>query len=293
MGTTICSRCKAWINDREWRCRSCGKLLPGLFGQRRWLDTVFSRSRSQARTLLVVLIVCFLLELLVSQFSPNEGERPHFSLDPTGLGMLRSGAVYAMGRHGGPNEVMRSEPWRLVTAMLLHGGVFHILMNGLSLLSLGMFVEALFGPAMFWVVFTLTGVVGNLVVVYFSHPGIAIGASGGIFDRAARRHVREGAATPAAAVAAHQRGDQRHAGRQHGRARRRLRVGLRPGLAAADDARAVGARAGRRAFRRARLPRAAGRLRRLRDGVGRERLTPALSAARRAAGSARRRASAR
>jgi membrane associated rhomboid family serine protease len=181
MGTTICSRCKAWINDREWRCRSCGKLLPGLFGQRRWLDTVFSRSRSQARTLLVVLIVCFLLELLVSQFSPNEGERPHFSLDPTGLGMLRSGAVYAMGRHGGPNEVMRSEPWRLVTAMLLHGGVFHILMNGLSLLSLGMFVEALFGPAMFWVVFTLTGVVGNLVVVYFSHPGIAIGASGGIF----------------------------------------------------------------------------------------------------------------
>jgi transposase len=50
MGTTICSRCKAWINDREWRCRSCGKLLPGLFGQRRWLDTIFSRSRSQART---------------------------------------------------------------------------------------------------------------------------------------------------------------------------------------------------------------------------------------------------
>jgi membrane associated rhomboid family serine protease len=181
MGTTICSRCKAWINDREWRCRSCGKLLPGLFGQRRWLDTVFSRTRSQARTLLVVLVACFLLELLVSQFSPNEGERPHFTLDPTGLGMLRSGAVYAMGRHGGPNPLMRSEPWRLVTAMLLHGGVFHILMNGLSLLSLGMFVEALFGPAMFWIVFTLTGVVGNLVVVWFSQPGIAIGASGGIF----------------------------------------------------------------------------------------------------------------
>jgi hypothetical protein len=137
MGTTTCSRCKAWINDREWRCRSCGKLLPGLFGQRRWLDTVFSRSRSQARTLLVVLVACFLLELLVSQFSPNEGERPHFTLDPTGLGMLRSGAVYAMGRNGGPNPLMRSEPWRLVTAMLLHGGVFHILMNGLSLLSLG------------------------------------------------------------------------------------------------------------------------------------------------------------
>jgi membrane associated rhomboid family serine protease len=181
MGTTICSRCKAWINDREWRCRSCGKLLPGLFGQRRWLDTIFSKSRSQARTLLVVLVGCFLLELLVSQFSPDEGERPHFSLDPTGLGMLRAGAVLAMGRHGGPNPLMRSEPWRLVTAMLLHGGVFHILMNGLSLLSLGMFVEALFGPAMFWIVFTLTGVVGNLVVVFFSQPGIAIGASGGIF----------------------------------------------------------------------------------------------------------------
>jgi len=181
MGTTICSRCKAWINDREWRCRSCGKLLPGLFGQRRWLDTVFSRSRSQARTLLYVLIGCFLIELFVSQFTPEPGERPHFSLDPSGPGMLRSGAVFAMGRHGGPNELIRSEPWRLVTAMLLHGGVFHLLMNGLALLSLGMFIESLFGPAMFWILFTLTGVLGNLAVIEFSRYGLTIGASGGIF----------------------------------------------------------------------------------------------------------------
>lgn len=180
MGTTICGRCKAWINDREWRCRSCGKLLPGLFGQRRWLDTVFSRNRSQSRVLLVGLVACFLLELLVSRFTPDPGDRAGLSFGPTYVGMIRSGAVFGLGRHGGANELMRSEPWRVVTAMLLHGGVFHIVMNGLSLLSLGVFVEMLFGPAAFWILFTVTGIAGNLAVLEFSQ-GVAIGASGGIF----------------------------------------------------------------------------------------------------------------
>ena len=56
-----------------------------------------------------------------------------------------------------PWEVTHHQPWRVVTAMLLHGGVLHIACNGMSLLTLGMFIEELFGPARFWVVFTLTG----------------------------------------------------------------------------------------------------------------------------------------
>jgi membrane associated rhomboid family serine protease len=177
MGTTICGRCKAWINDREWRCRNCGRLLPGLFGQRRWLDTVFARDRSQTRVLIYVLVACYLVELLVSQFTPMRGERPRFSLDPSSLGMLRSGMLTPW--IDDPLST-REQPWRLLTAMLLHGGMFHILMNGLSLLSLGGLIEALFGPATMWVLFTLTGIAGNVAVLLFSeHP--ALGASGGLF----------------------------------------------------------------------------------------------------------------
>lgn len=183
MGTTICGRCGAWINDQSWRCRSCGRLLPGLFGQRRWLDAIFSRSRSQARVLLAVLIVFFVLELFISSRTPDPGgHSTGVPLNLTGFGMVRSGALIPWdGFDDLPNHSTRDEPWRFVSAMLLHGGFLHILFNGLSLLTLGMYIEALFGPARFWIVFTLTGVAGNVLALELGHSGFLVGASGGIF----------------------------------------------------------------------------------------------------------------
>jgi membrane associated rhomboid family serine protease len=184
MGTAICKRCGAWVNDRSWRCRSCGRLLPGLFGQRRGLDLLFSRSRSQARLLLAALAVFYVLELFISGATPDPGGRSRgIPLEPTGFGLVRSGALlpwdYVFSDL--PSHATRDEPWRIVSAMLLHGGILHILFNGMSLLTLGMYIEALFGPARFWIVFTLTGVVGNVLALRFGGYHPLVGASGGIF----------------------------------------------------------------------------------------------------------------
>ena len=184
MGTAICKRCGAWVNDRAWRCRSCGRLLPGLFGQRRWLDVVFSRSRSQARVLLGVLIACFVLELFISSRTPDpDTPSTGVPLNLTGYGMVRSGALLPWNQYFKdlPSHATRDEPWRIVSAMLLHGGFLHIVFNGLSLLTLGMYIEALFGPARFWIVFTLTGIAGNVLALKFGHSAFLLGASGGIF----------------------------------------------------------------------------------------------------------------
>jgi membrane associated rhomboid family serine protease len=184
MGTAICKRCGAWVNDQAWRCRSCGRLLPGLFGQRRWLDLLFSRSRSQARVLLAALVVFYVLEMVISGATPDPGGRSRGSpLSLTGFGMIRSGALIPWDYvfDDLPSHATRDEPWRLVSAMLLHGGVLHIVMNGLSLLTLGMYIEALFGPARFWIVFTLTGVAGNFLALRFGETSFLVGASGGIF----------------------------------------------------------------------------------------------------------------
>lgn len=195
MGTAICGRCGAWINDQSWRCRSCGRLLPGFFGQRRYLDVLFSRSRSQTRLLLFAIACFYVFELFLSTVTPVEGQRPALRLDDPGAGAIRAGALMPWDPAASRGLLLydhideglrashstREEPWRVATAMLLHGGILHIVMNGLALLSLGLFIESVFGPARFWTVFVLTGVAGNVAMAWFSSSSYGVGASGGLF----------------------------------------------------------------------------------------------------------------
>lgn len=172
MTTAICGRCRAWVNPKAWRCHQCGRLLPALLGGRRGLDGFFS-GRSHARLLLGWLIAAYLLQLLISQFTPEEGGQAGFALEPSNASLARFGAL--LGWHW-----TRHEPWRIVSAMLLHGGLLHIFCNGSSLLTAGAFVEGLWGPARFWIVFTLSGIAGNVAMMKFQ-PGLGVGASGGLF----------------------------------------------------------------------------------------------------------------
>jgi rhomboid protease GluP len=70
--------------------------------------------------------------------------------------------------------------WRLVTAIFLHAGLFHIGMNMWCLVDLGPQVESLFNSAKFTVLYLVTGVIG-FVASLFLHPGgSSVGASGAI-----------------------------------------------------------------------------------------------------------------
>lgn len=77
-------------------------------------------------------------------------------------------------------------PWansyRLLTATLVHGGIFHLLGNGLFLWAFGRSLERLFGPAILVSGFFLLGV-GALLVHWSLFPNATspvIGASGAI-----------------------------------------------------------------------------------------------------------------
>ena len=69
--------------------------------------------------------------------------------------------------------------WRLVTAIFLHAGLFHIGMNLWCLFDLGPAVESLFSTTKFIVLYLVTGVAGFLLSTWWS-PGMSIGASGAI-----------------------------------------------------------------------------------------------------------------
>ena len=74
------------------------------------------------------------------------------------------------------------EWWRLATAMFLHFGVVHLLMNMAALWEAGRLVERLYGSLRFLVIFVLSGLTGNGVsLIAQGDQAVAGGASGAVF----------------------------------------------------------------------------------------------------------------
>ena len=106
--------------------------------------------------ILVVLVAIFLVEIRVGALTSRE-------------------AIVAMGALA-RERVAAGEYWRLLSAPWLHGGVDHLVGNGVALFILGMLCEAAFGPAQFVVLYVLSGLAGSLVSLAVS-AGPSVGTS--------------------------------------------------------------------------------------------------------------------
>src|SRR5215469_2622163 len=96
------------------------------------------------------------------------------ALDPPTQALLDRGANYAPLTLGG-------QPWRLVTALFLHGGFLHILFNMWCLWDLGGLCESLYVHVTFALVYLISGIGSSLASVWW-HPAIpSVGASGAVF----------------------------------------------------------------------------------------------------------------
>lgn len=87
------------------------------------------------------------------------------------------GALYAP-------YVLAGEWWRLVSAMFVHFGMEHLVMNMISLAAIGRYAEEFFGPVRYLILYILSGIGGNvLTLVSDVHSGayaVSAGASGAI-----------------------------------------------------------------------------------------------------------------
>ena len=86
-----------------------------------------------------------------------------------------------MGALYGPYTVQQGEWWRLFTAMFLHGGMTHLLINMFSLYIVGRAAEMYFDTKSYLSIYLFSGLLGGLVSLTMHPDSVGVGASGAIF----------------------------------------------------------------------------------------------------------------
>jgi membrane associated rhomboid family serine protease len=77
--------------------------------------------------------------------------------------------------------VLPTQPWRIVTSLFVHSGIFHIAFNMWALWIFGRMLENLLGSWRFLALYFISGIFGTLAVTFLA-PGVTVlGASGAIF----------------------------------------------------------------------------------------------------------------
>jgi len=161
----LCPACGTLVGTKAKRCHECGTSLTfSLAAAGKSVGKLFGGEASVTRALLVANVLMFGVSLLLTGgLNLFGGIRPEV-LDRLGANV--------------PGDVLGGEQWRLVTAMFLHGGLFHIAMNMIVLLQIGPDVEQVYGPPRFLFLYVLTGVLSFVVSSLAGH--FSVGASGAL-----------------------------------------------------------------------------------------------------------------
>ncbi len=99
--------------------------------------------------------------------------KSHNLIDINPYVLLQMGAKYN-------GLIIAGQYYRLITAMFLHGGIFHLVLNMYALKAMGQLVENTYGKKKFLAIYFISGIASTTCSFIFS-PYLSIGASGAIF----------------------------------------------------------------------------------------------------------------
>lgn len=176
-GSRVCPYCGKLNAAEDSSCWSCKKRFPGPVSASLgsfWGD--FSADGVPG-TKLVALICIVVYALMMASDGP-------LRLDLSVVGSFKLSSLLRFGVLVG--DLVYAEPFRLLSAVFLHLGLFHIGMNLLALVGLGREVEQRYGTSRFLVLYTLTGVLGFVASQWWYEQKLGTspptaGASGAIF----------------------------------------------------------------------------------------------------------------
>jgi rhomboid protease GluP len=95
-------------------------------------------------------------------------------VSPTTQQLLRWGSDF------GPLS-LGTQPWRILTSNYVHIGIIHIAVNMWALWQLGRLAERIFGPWIYFLIYTASGISGSLLSLLRNPLEVSAGASGALF----------------------------------------------------------------------------------------------------------------
>ena len=172
MASRVCPYCQGLNGEAEVHCYRCGKRLPGPIGTGvlSLVREVIGAEASMTKLVIAMELVVFGLCALVDRNLP------------LGLGGFRLSTNIRFGALIGP--LLADEPWRLLSACFMHGGLIHVGMNMYMFASLGAQLEREFGSARALLIFLWSGILGYVgTVLWQGEHAYSVGASGGVFGQ--------------------------------------------------------------------------------------------------------------
>jgi rhomboid protease GluP len=177
----LCPACGTLVGATATKCHQCGANMTFSFAAAsRTLGRWMPQTSPVTYAMLAICCVMYALSFVITmKFSGGEGAGGGFM----NIGGIATQVSYRLGASlplggflGGPGDL--DQPWRLVTAIFLHGGLLHIGFNMWVLMDIGPMVEELYGSARYLFLFVVTGVAGYLLSSTTGH--LSVGASGSL-----------------------------------------------------------------------------------------------------------------
>lgn len=134
-----------------------------------------SSLKRQAAT--VSMFICIVQVVLLAAMMIRDGIAPSSEnpmIGPPAVTLVRFGAKEAA------LMIYKDQWWRLISAIMLHGGIWHILSNVLIQMRVGGYLNILFGtPQWLWIYF-YSGAFGYMCSCIFFPESISVGSSGSL-----------------------------------------------------------------------------------------------------------------
>ncbi|CAM9143909.1 unnamed protein product [Discosporangium mesarthrocarpum] len=156
-------------------CCPCFMGKDGFWGAKN--QAVWKRIRHRAAVVTCAIdLIVFVLSIII-----NGGFQPMWGTPDSNplLGPSAQTLVVLGAKHLG--LIQQGQVWRLLTPMLLHGGVLHMFMNMVSQFRMGTFLEELWGTRTWLIIYWVGGLGGNLLSCAASPNKVGVGASGAIY----------------------------------------------------------------------------------------------------------------
>ena len=171
----LCPSCGTLVGATANKCHMCGANVNFSFAAAsRSLGRWMPQTSPVTYAMVAICSLMYALSFVITmKFTGGEG---------LGGGLMNLGGIAGNVRErlgeSLPLAGDIAQPWRLVTAIFLHGSLIHIGFNMWVLMDIGPMVEELYGSARYLFLYVVTGVGGYLLSSSFGH--FSVGASGSL-----------------------------------------------------------------------------------------------------------------